>query len=69
MLSRLSVETHQGIKLTKNSSKNAFSLSSQLAEPLWTDPWHKKSGIGTQELIFTEKKKAQAENDSLNLSP
>ena len=38
MLSRHSVETDQGNELTRNSSGNARSQSSQLAEPLKTDP-------------------------------
>lgn len=38
--------------------------SSQLNEPLWTDPWLKKTGIGAQELISR-----LVVNDSSNLSP
>ena len=37
-LFRRSVVTHQGNELTRNSSENARPQSSQLAEPLWTDP-------------------------------
>ena len=41
MLSRHSVGTHQENKLTGNSLRNARPQSSQLAEPLWNDPWLK----------------------------
>ena len=41
-----------GNELTHNSSGNTRSRSSQLAEPLWTDPGL-KSGINVHELIFT----------------
>ena len=51
-LSRHSV----GIELTRNSSRNSRSQSSQLAEPLWTGP-DLKSGISVRELISAEKKK------------
>ena len=50
MLSRDSVGTYQGIKLTHNLSGNDWQQSSQLAEPLWTDPGI-KSGISVCELI------------------
>ena len=46
-----------GNELTRNSSGNTWSQSSQLAEPLWTDPGL-KSGISVRELIFTLKKKS-----------
>ena len=39
-----------GNELTRNSSGNIRSQSSQLAEPLWTDPGI-KSGISVGELI------------------
>ena len=40
------------LELTCNSSVNAWSQLSQLAEPLWTD--HRiKSGVGERELIST----------------
>ena len=55
-LSRHSVGTYQGNELTRNSSGNTRSQSSQLAEPLWTDPGL-KSGISVHELISTLKKK------------
>ena len=38
-----------GNELTSNSSENAQSQSSQLAEPLWTDPVR----ISARELIST----------------
>ena len=44
-----------GNELTRNSSGNARSQSSQLAKPLWTDPGL-KSGISLPELISTLKK-------------
>ena len=44
MLSKNSVAIYQGNELTRNSSGNTRSQSSQLAEPLWTDPGV-KSGI------------------------
>ena len=51
-----------GNELTRNLSGNNRPQSSQLAEPLWTDPGI-KSGIDVRELIFTKKKeKAQAGN-------
>ena len=37
-----------GNELTRNSSGNTRSQSSQLAEPLWTDPG-RKSGISVRE--------------------
>ena len=46
-----------GNKLTRNSSGSTQSQSSQLAEPLWTDPGL-KSGISLHELISTLKKKS-----------
>ena len=56
MLSRHSVRTHQGNELTCNSSGNAMPQSSQLVEPLGTDPGL-KGGTGVRELICTLKKK------------
>ena len=38
ILSRRSMGTHQGNELTRNSSGNARPQSSQLAEPIETDP-------------------------------
>ena len=45
-----------GNKLTCNSSANTQLQSSQLAEPLWTDP-SLKSGLSVRKLISTLKKK------------
>ena len=58
-----------GNELVRNSSGNSRSQSSQLAEPLWTDP-DPKSGISLRELISTKKKKkkkAQAGNELSNM--
>ena len=56
-LSRQNVGIYQETnELTRNSSGNARSQSSQLAEPLWTDPGL-KSGISLRELISTLNKK------------
>ena len=53
-----------GNELTRNSSGNTRLQSSQLAEPLSTDPGL-KSGISLRELISAlKKKKAQAGNES-----
>ena len=59
-----------GNEFARNSSGNIRSQSSQLAEPLWTDPGL-KSGIGVCELISTlkKKKKAQAGNELSNILP
>ena len=51
-----------GNELTSNSSGNTRLQSSQLADPLWTNPGA-KSGISVRKLIFTlrrKKKKTQA---------
>ena len=50
-----------GNELTRNSSWHTRLRSSQLAEPLWTDPGL-ISEISLRKLISTFKKKAQAEN-------
>ena len=69
MLSRHSVGIYQGKELSHNSSRNTRPQSSQLAEPLWTDPGL-KSVICVRKLISTlKKKKAQAGNESSNLPP
>ena len=53
MVSRHNVGTYQGNdELARNSSGNTQPQSSQLAEPLWTDPGI-KSGISVRELIST----------------
>ena len=62
-----------GNELTRNSSGNTRLKSSQLAEPLWTDPGL-QSGISLCELISTLKKKkyfkkAQAGNELPNILP
>ena len=59
-----------GNGLTRNLSGNIRPQSSQLAEPLWTDP-SLKSGISVRELISIsfKKKKGQAGNDWLNILP
>ena len=48
-----------GNELTRNSSGNTRSQSSQLAEPLWTDPGL-KGEISVRELISTKKKKKKS---------
>ena len=53
------VGTNQGNELTRNSSGNTRPQSSQLVEPLWSDPGV-KSGIIVPELISTLKKKKSA---------
>ena len=45
-----------GNELTRNLSGNVRPQSSQLAEPLWTDPGI-MSGISVSELVSTSKKK------------
>ena len=59
-----------GNKLTRNSSANTQLQSSQLAEPLWTDPGL-KSGLSVRKLISTlkKKKKVQAANKLSNIVP
>ena len=57
-----------GNELTRNLSGNTRSQSSQLAEPLWTDPGL-KSRISLRELIPTIKKKAQVGNGLSNILP
>ena len=59
-LSRQSVGISQENELTRILSGNTRSQSSQLAEPLWTDPGL-KSGISVRELISTIKKSACGE--------
>ena len=49
-----------GNELTRYSSGNTRSQSSQLAEPLWTDPGL-KSGISVRELISNLKRKRKRE--------
>ena len=56
MLSRHSVGSYPGYKLTHSSSGNTQPQLSQLSKPLWTDP-ALKSETGVRELISTSKKK------------
>ena len=58
LLSRHSVGTYHENELTRNSSGNTRSQSSQLSEPPWTDPGL-KSEISVRELISTLKKKKE----------
>ena len=69
-LSRQSVGNLSQNELTRNSSGNTRLQSSQLVEPLWTDPGL-KCGISLRELISTlkKKKKAQAGNELFNILP
>ena len=70
-LSGHSVGTLSGNELTCNSSGNTQSQSSQLAEPLWTNPGVKR-GISVRKLISNkkkERKKAQAGNELSNILP
>ena len=57
-LSGQSVGTLSGNELTRNWSGNTQTQSSQLAEPLWTNP-DVKSGISVHKLISTLKKKGK----------
>ena len=67
-LSRHSAGTY-GNELTRKSTGNTRSQSSQLSEPLWTD-FGLKSGISVLELISTlKKKKAQARNELSYILP
>ena len=59
-LSRQCVETYPETSSHANLSGNILTQSSQLAEPLWTDPGL-KSGISVRELVFTSKKKKEEE--------
>ena len=65
MLSRHSVGTYQGNKLTRNSSGNARPQSSQLAKPLWNDP-DLNTGISVRELISTSNKQTNKETQAWN---
>ena len=58
-LSRHSVETYPE---TSSHNPSGNIRSSQLAEPLWTDPGI-KSGMSVRELIATSKKKEQVGNE------
>ena len=63
-LSRHSVGTYQESS-SHTTRQGTLSQSSQLAEPLWTDPVL-KSGISLCELISTKKKKSQAGKERLS---
>ena len=54
-----------GNELIRNSSRNTYSQSSQLAEPLWTH-LGLKSGISVRELISTLKKKKKKRRRGMN---
>ena len=57
MLSRYE-ETYHGNEFTRNSSGNARPQSSQLTEPLWSDPGLKiRTGVRELISILKEKKK------------
>ena len=56
-----------GNELTRNSLGNIRSQSSQLSDPLWTDPGP-KSGISLRELISTFKKKRRRGMNSRTFS-
>ena len=66
-LSRHSVGTYQK-KSSHTSHQGTLSQSSQLAEPLWTDPGQ-KSGISVCELISTLKKKSAGGEQIVKHSP
>ena len=69
MLCRCSVGNYVGNELTHDSSRNARPQSSQLAEPLLTDPGL-NSGTGAREMISTKKKdKEIADVESSNSAP
>ena len=67
-LSRHSVETYPHNMLTHILSGNTRPQSSQLTEPLSTDP-DLKSGISVRELLSIEKKKTPAGNEWSNILP
>ena len=67
MLCSHSVGTSTGNEVARNSSGKTCPWSSQLAEPLWTQPGP-KSGISADELICTQtEEEAQAEDNPSNL--
>ena len=65
-LCRQSVRTYQEAS-SHTTHQGTLSQSSQLAEPLWTDPGL-KSGISVHDLISSLKKKVQKGNELLNVS-
>ena len=68
MLSRYTEETFQGNEHTCNLSGNTRPQSSQLDEPLWTDPGL-QSGIGVRVLISTSKKKKKKRAGGESIEP
>ena len=70
LLSKHSVVTYQETS-SYTTRQGTQPQSSQLAEPLWTDP-NLKTGINVRELISTlkkKRKKMQAWNESSNILP
>ena len=67
MLSRRSVGIHLGNELTCNTSRNTCPQSSQLAEPLWTDPWPMSESGACQMILTFFFKNMQAGDDSFHL--
>ena len=59
---------NQGNDLTRSSSGNARTQSSQLAEPLWTDPWPKRMALVRACRSSLKMIKARAGNDSSNFA-
>ena len=59
------VSHHENHGWFPNSSRNIRPQSSQLAEPLWTDPGI-KSGIRVRELSLHKKKKRKKEQGGMN---
>ena len=68
LLSRHSVGTYQETSSHVAARQGTLGQSSQLIEPLWTDP-DLKSGVSACELISTLKKKAWAGNEWANILP
>ena len=62
MLSRHNVGTYQGNEFTRNTSGKAHPESSQLLEPLWTDPGP-KSGICARADLHLGKEEEEEEED------
>ena len=61
MLSRHSVGTHQGNKLTYSSPGNTGPQSPQFAEPLWTDPWPERVELQRTSWSPLKKKKKKVQ--------
>ena len=60
--SGMSVRTHQGNELTRNSPGNSRPQSSQLTEPLWTDPCSKGVELPRAQELATLLQNTQAGN-------